>query len=114
MAYTLGDYQNEDVRQQTIDLLNNLSQTPGVGGGISIIPIEYIQTIGRSTGPGSIAKGKNSISILNDGDANGTVDGVNLLPGETVNFAAPLNGTLDIMAFDATGTEFLITYIEPA
>jgi len=113
MAYILGAYQNPDIKQQTIDLLNNLSTTPGVGGGVSIISGSYTPSIGTETGAGSLPAGKNSVSILNQGAANGTVMGQQLLPGTAVTFAAPLNGTLGAIAFNATGTSFLITYITP-
>lgn len=53
-----------------------------------------------------------SISIANVGAANGTVNGQNLAPGEIVTWdAGVLNNTLNTVSFDATGTEFLITWI---
>lgn len=66
----------------------------------------------RPTNAGTITAGKYSVSIANVGAANGTVKTITVKPGETVNFdAGSINNTLDSIAYDATGTEFLIIYI---
>jgi hypothetical protein len=53
-----------------------------------------------------------SFSIANVGAAAGTVDGVSIPAGTTINFdAGVLNNTLTGTTYDATGTTFLITYI---
>jgi hypothetical protein len=53
-----------------------------------------------------------SFSIANVGAAAGTVEGVSIPAGTTVNFdAGVLNNTLTGAIYDATGTTFLITYI---
>lgn len=63
----------------------------------------------RPTAGGTITAGKSSASIFNAGAASGTVKGITLKTGETVNFnAGGINNTLDAIAYDATGTEFLI------
>jgi hypothetical protein len=63
----------------------------------------------RPTTSGTITAGKASVSIANVGSTNGTVKGVTVKPGETVNFSAGgINNTLDAIAYDATGAEFLI------
>lgn len=63
----------------------------------------------RPTAGGTITAGKSSASIANVGAASGTVKGITLKAGETVNFnAGGINNTLDAIAYDATGTEFLI------
>jgi hypothetical protein len=63
----------------------------------------------RPTTSGTITAGKASASIANVGAASGTVKGVTLKAGETVNFdAGGINNILDAIAYDATGTEFLI------
>jgi hypothetical protein len=60
----------------------------------------------------AISTGKKSVSISNVGSANGTVLGAILKPGETVNFdAGAINNTLGVIAYDATGTEFLIIHL---
>lgn len=60
----------------------------------------------------AIATGKKSVSISNVGSANGIVLGAVLKPGETVNFdAGAINNTLGVIAYDATGTEFLVIHI---
>lgn len=54
-----------------------------------------------------------SFSVANVGSATGTLMTVNLLPNEIVNFdAGALNNTFQVINFDATGTEFLITYVD--
>ena len=53
-----------------------------------------------------------SVSVANVGAANGTVLGVTIQPGEVLNFSADaLNNFFTSFAYDATGTEFIITYI---
>lgn len=53
-----------------------------------------------------------SFSIANVGASAGTVDGQSLPAGVTVNFdAGALNNTLGSLAYNATGTTFIITYI---
>jgi hypothetical protein len=70
-------------------------------------------SIDRPTTSGTILAGKNSASIANVGTANGTVKGVVLKPNETINFdAGAVNNTLDAIAYNATGTEFLIITVE--
>lgn len=68
-----------------------------------------VTSILRPTTSGTIAAGANSVSIANVGAANGTVKTINIKPGETVNFnAGAINNVLDAIAYNATGTEFLI------
>lgn len=82
------------------------------GGGSFLAPQTRTTNIARSSGTGSISGGKYSASISNVGAANGSVKGVTLKPGETVNFdAGAVNNTLDAIDYIATGTEFLIIYI---
>ena len=69
-------------------------------------------TVIRTSAAGTVTAGKNSASFANVGAANGTVKGVTLKPGETINFdAGAINNTLDAIAYDGTGTELLIIYI---
>ncbi len=70
-----------------------------------------IHNITRDTLSGSIVKSF-SFSIANVGTANGIVEGVVLAPGEIVNYdAGALNNQFDTVRYDATGTEFLITWV---
>jgi len=66
----------------------------------------------RSTGAGTIPSGARSFSIANVGAADADILGGtnNLKTGEVVNFDAGLNNTYGAVAYDATGTELLITY----
>jgi hypothetical protein len=54
-----------------------------------------------------------SLSIANVGTGTGTVNGVDLKVGETVNFDAGAINNVFVNTFDldATGTEFLIIYV---
>jgi hypothetical protein len=79
------------------------------GSGSFIAPQSKVTTIVRVTNAGAIADGAASVSIANVGSTNGTVKGVTLKPGETVNFSAgAINNTLDAIDYVATGAEFLI------
>lgn len=51
-------------------------------------------------------------SIANVGAASGTVNGVTLPAGASVNFAPDKNNYLNGISYDATGTTFLITWIQ--
>jgi hypothetical protein len=83
------------------------------GGGSGIAPQVRTSTMFRTTSAlPAITAGKNSVSISNVGSANGTVLGAILKPGETVNFdAGAVNNTLGVIAYNATGTEFLIIHL---
>ena len=68
----------------------------------------------RSSASSSIAVASHSISIHNAGVATGTVGGVNILPGETLNFDAGGNGnmfTAGSLIYDGTGTDLVIIYV---
>lgn len=63
------------------------------------------------SGPGSISV-TYGFSIANVGAASGTVNGVTVPAGTTVNFAPDKNNSLSGISYDATGTTFLITWIQ--
>ena len=53
-----------------------------------------------------------SVSVANVGTTDGTVLSATIKPGEVLNFSGDaLNNFFTSFAYDATGTEFLITYI---
>jgi hypothetical protein len=67
----------------------------------------------RPTNSGTIVDDVRSISISNVGVANGTVNTVSIKPGETINIdAGGIRNrlTASSIAYNATGTEFLIVY----
>ena len=64
-----------------------------------------------ATGVGTVPANTYSLSIANVGNAAGTVGGVSVPAGVVVNYNAELNNTLTGIAYNATGTTFLITYI---
>jgi hypothetical protein len=94
------------------------SNTPSVPVGATTY-VDYLSfltagltkttTVLRPSTSGTVAAGRNSVSIANVGTANGTVKGVTLKPGETLNFSGgAVNNKLDAIDYVATGTEFLI------
>jgi hypothetical protein len=83
-----------------------------VAGTVSLAGSQKAQTIIRVSVEGEIDNNKSSISIANVGAANGTVEGVTLKPGETVNFNAGGNNTLSGMSYNSISTEFLIITID--
>lgn len=76
----------------------------------------YVRTpvISRVSTSGTVPSGVYSVSFANVGSGNGTVGGATFKPGETINFdAGALNNTLSTsFSYDATGTDFLIIYIQ--
>ncbi len=80
-------------------------------GAFSSSGVVKAPTIARPTTSGTISAGASSVSIANVGAADGTVATVTLKAGETINFDAGPNNTLSSIAYDATGTEFLIITI---
>jgi len=79
---------------------------------INVDPEAKVTNVVRTSTTGTIAAGAFSASFGNVGAANGTVKGVTIKPGETINFdAGAMNNTLDAIAYNGTGTELLIIYI---
>lgn len=63
-----------------------------------------------TTAAGTVAAGAHAVSVANMGNANGTLLGAVLKPSEIIDFKpSNINATLAAIAYDATGTEFLIT-----
>ena len=92
------------------ELLVKVNSIPA--GALSTAGVAKVTTIARPTTSGTIAAGTSAVSIANVGAANGTVKTIALKPGETVNFdGGAINNTIDAIAYDATGTEFLIITI---
>lgn len=67
--------------------------------------------ISSSTTTGTVAAGAFSISVANVGSAAGTLGGVSIPAGTTINWSAEFNNYLAAIGFDATGTTFIITTI---
>jgi hypothetical protein len=64
-----------------------------------------------ATGVGTVPANTYSLSIANVGAAAGSVGGVSVPAGVVINYNAELNNTLTGIAYNATGTTFLITYL---
>lgn len=93
-------------QQELVVKINSSSPGAFAPSGVVKTP-----TIIRPTASGTVAAGANSVSIANVGAADGTVAGVTLKTGETINFDAGQSNTLTSIAYDATGTTFLIITI---
>ena len=78
-------------------------------------PQERIPKMIRTTSSGNINSLEpifTSVSVANVGSANGTVLGTTIKPGEILNFSAgALNNYFYDFAYNASGTEFIITFI---
>ncbi len=55
-----------------------------------------------------ISAGASYISVFNAGGSDGIFGGITLKSGESIDFPTNLNQTLPSLAYDATGTEFII------
>jgi len=88
--------------QGIIDTLNH---------GVCCPPQLRRAVVAYDTLPGSVPDGTYGFSIANVGTAAGTVDGLPLAAGVTINFDPGVNNTIIGLSYDATGTTFLITYI---
>jgi hypothetical protein len=88
--------------QGIIDVLNH---------GVCCPPKQRIPVVGYETTPNSIPDDTYGFSIANVGAAAGTVNGLPLPAGVTINFDPGVNNTIVGISYDATGTTFLITYI---
>jgi len=89
----------------TAKLLGDIARNTGGSGSSTTITPGAL----RTTAAGTVAAGKKSVSIRNAGAANGTVLGVVIKPSETLSWASNNGSSLSAIAYDATGTEFVIT-----
>lgn len=100
-----GNKENNYPYQRAV--LQLLDQIANSGGGGSVV---LTPTIARVTSSGTISAGKKSISIYNSGLADATVLTVIVKPGETYTWSTNIKGeTLAAVAYNATGTELVIT-----
>lgn len=90
---------------QLIDLRYKLFEA---GGGST----QRTPSLTSVTSSGTIALGARSVSIANIGAAAGTVLGTSVGAGVTVNFTAQSPDTLAAIAYNATGTTFLIAEVK--
>ena len=118
-----------DLSTSTLDALESVTvQNPGGASAVNIQDGGNSITVDGGTGlartPGILRPTTSgnvntaaatffSVSVANVGLANGTVlSGVTIKPGEVLNFSADaINNFFTSFAYDATGTEFVITYI---
>jgi len=82
------------------------------GNTTAQLRIPYFTRVTDAGHLSSIVSDIYSVSVANVGTANGTVLGTILKPSEILNFdAGSLNHYFNSFAYDATGTEFMISYI---
>lgn len=77
----------------------------------SNVPQPRVPVFLSDNGPGGISTNY-GFSISNVGSASGLVNGVTLPAGATINFSPDNNNYLNGISYDATGTTFLITWIQ--
>jgi hypothetical protein len=102
---TSGDKKNNFTWQfAVLELLGQIAGGTG-GPGTTKTP-----GISRASAPGALVAGFKSVSFFNAGAIAGTVQGVSLKPGEQITYSVinPVD-VLTFIAYDATGTDFLIT-----
>ena len=68
----------------------------------------YDTTFSRTTTTGNTSASAYSVVIANVGTANGSVAGSVFKPGESLPVTAPAGSTLSAIAYNATGTEFVL------
>lgn len=89
----------------------------GVCGAGAAIAGSATTTYVSATAGGSVTAGAYSATIRNVGDANGTVGGVALFPGEEVSYQAFVDPVTNIfkklpaLGYDATGTTFHVSSV---
>lgn len=89
---------------------NILTQVTAINTALA--SVSRTPTMLRAAGVGIVTAGKRSVSFYNAGGNNATVLGAPLLPGEQVSFPAGGQGDiLTALAYDATGTDLLITTV---
>jgi flagella basal body P-ring formation protein FlgA len=97
----LTDLATEVTLQQVEVNTSGAARTPGL-----------IRPNNVSGNVNTVAANFYSVSVANVGLSNGTVLGTTIKPGEILNFSADaLNNYFTSFAYNATGTEFIITYI---
>jgi hypothetical protein len=79
------------------------------GGGPT--PTVRTPSVVRATGAGSIPAGSRAFTVYNAGNASGTLLGQTIKAKEIMSFSTGNWDTFGIVAYDATGTELVITKV---
>lgn len=69
----------------------------------------YAATLSTVTTSGTVSAGAWAVSVANTGDAAGTIAGGSIPAGTEITWRCPVGSTLAAIAYDATGTTFLIS-----
>jgi hypothetical protein len=110
-------------QEELLVRVNSVNSSTGLATEATLQAVET-NTTGVSRTPGIIRPSNTSgnlntvvatfysVSVANVGLVDGTVLGAVIRPGEILNFSADaLNNFFSSFAYDATGTEFIITYV---
>lgn len=92
---------------------------PPTSGSLPSVPTAGTATVNTTStsGVGSTTAAAQSVAVTNTGAASGTWDGVSIPPGFSVSIEAYLDPVAEVynrlpsIAFDATGTTFIITEV---
>jgi hypothetical protein len=100
-AFNAEDFATETTLQVVETNTTGVARTPGL-----------IRPTNVSGNVNTVAANFYSVSVANVGASNGAVLSAVIKPGEILNFSADaLNNFFTSFAYDATGTEFIITYV---
>ena len=111
LAATIASYNTEqppaELVRQYESVLSALGETGGGGesGGGGATTIASITSTSTS---GTIAAGKTAVAISNIGEAAGTIAGASIPKGTSIKYGNGINEISASVAYDATGTTFLI------
>jgi len=112
LEYVNPQFTLEDILQQLVAANALLTTIDGDTSTLSAPQTGLPPVMIRSSAAGTVAAGKRSIAFFNAGNADATVTGAVLKPGETVSFSADgLRDTLAAASYDGTGTDLLITTV---
>lgn len=106
MSYQETVYQQVNIVDSNGNIIDSFSGSSSGGFIISVQRTPYLET---TSSAGNISAGTVSISISNIGNASGEVLGVSVPTGATVSYDAPNEDSIGAIAYNATGTTFLIS-----
>ncbi|MBW4674670.1 MAG: hypothetical protein KME52_11770 [Desmonostoc geniculatum HA4340-LM1] len=103
LSVTLAKGQALMASSISVVIASNQTSVPVTLPSAQLVPV-----FTNTSASGTIAAGKSAVSFYNSGSTLGTLLGANLPAGASVNFTAPAGQTLSSIAYDASGTTFLI------
>lgn len=103
LSFTLAKGQAVMANSISVAIASNQTAVP-----ISFPAGQLTPTFENKTASGTVAAGKYSVSFYNSGSAAGTLLGAPFPVGAGISYTPPQGTTLSAIAYDATGTTFLI------